>query len=638
MRFLSPGLGRSLGMALITVAVLFSRMPGANAAPPVTVRLRAVGSTSVAQGYPLQFKASASNSSPSTVTVKVLFQLIPPAQAAPVDFTGWSVSVPPSSSVSTQVEVTPGQWFAAAGAYAVQGFVKGIPATGQLAFDVTAPTLPVPTFQDVTAAAGLHTFMGNSQCGQYAAGAAWADVDGNGYPDLYVPSMDDPAQLWMNDGAGHFTDEATARGVDDGGSAGVGAVFADYDNDGYPDLYVVNDGSLPGRGANRLYRNDGTGNFTDVAVAAGVSDGHAAVSASWGDYDNDGYLDLYVTSNSPCAPPLMYESDRLYHNEGDGTFTDQTALLPASATMGAGYQAAWFDYDGDGDQDLYLANDHWGPAPDVNHLWRNDGPGPGGTWLFTDVSALSGTDYDINSMGIGLGDFNRDLRLDMAISNIHGNVIASNNGDGTFTDVASFVRASRPDQSYGRRSVTWGLSFADFNLDGWEDLYAAAGEIQDAPTQPSEVFTNDGVDGRFLDLSALSGADDTGSSRGIAYADYDRDGLMDVYVVRMSGTPILYRNETSAPGYHWLEVDLTGTSSNRDGCGARLTLTAAGAQMMRELFCGSTGLSSGSETIAHFGLGSAIQAAKIVIEWPSGIRQVLRNVGADQLIQVVEGA
>jgi enediyne biosynthesis protein E4 len=631
-------LRRSVGIAILAVAVLGTGVPWASAAA-ITVRLRAVGSTSVAQGYPLQFKASVTNSSGSSVTVNVVFQLIPPARASSaIDFQGWSVSVPPSSSVSTQAEVTPGQWFASLGTYGVQAFVKGVPATGQLAFDVTAPTLPVPIFQDVTDVSGLHTTVGNSRCGQYAAGAAWADVDGNGYPDLYVPNMEEPAQLWIDDGNGHFTDEAVARGVDNGGASGVGAVFADYDNDDYPDLYVVNDGSLPGRGPNRLYHNDGTGHFTDVATAAGVSDGHAAVSASWGDYDNDGFLDLYVTSNSPCAPPFMYEPDRLYHNEGDGTFTDQTALLPESATMGAGYQAAWFDYNGDGRQDLYLANDDWGPSPDENHLWRNDGPGPGGTWLFTDVSVSSGTDYDINSMGIGIGDFNRDLKLDMAISNIGANVLAMNNGDGTFTDVAAFARVARPTQSFGNESSTWGLTFVDLNLDGWEDLFVAGGWFDDRPGQPSEVFTNDGVDGKFLDLSALSGADEQGSYRGVALADYDRDGLMDIYVVRMSGSPILFRNVTSAPGYHWLEVDLTGTLSNRDGCGTRLILTAGGGRMMRELFCGSTGLSSGSETVVHFGLGSATQAAKIVIEWPSGIRQVLRNVGADELIKVVESA
>src|SRR5207247_11319471 len=160
--------------------------------------------------------------------------------------------------------------------------------------------------------------------------------------------------------------------------------------------------------------NDGTGHFVDVADQAGVAGTTHDVSASWGDYDDDGYLDLYVVSNSPCLPPTFYEQDHLFHNEGDGTFTDQTSLLPASSTFGAGYQAAWFDYDGDGDQDLYLANDKWGPSPDANHLWRNDGGS------FTDVSIQSYAGYLINSMGIGIGDVDGDLDLDLAVANIGG--------------------------------------------------------------------------------------------------------------------------------------------------------------------------------------------------------------------------
>src|SRR5207249_489946 len=211
------------------------------------------------------------------------------------------------------------------------------------------------------------------------------------------------------------------------------------------DLYVANDGP------NRLYQNDGTGHFSDVAESAGVVSLTDDVSATWGDYDNDGYLDLYVVSNSPCLPPLFYEQDHLFHNEGDGTFTE----------------------------------------------------------------------------------------------------------------LASTAGVERPFQRADLHSITWGLAFADLNLDGWEDLLVAAGALTDRQNQPNEVFTAAGG-GTFLDLSALSGADDPGSGRGVAIADYDRDGRLDAYVVSRLGSPILYRNATSTPG-HWLEVDLTGTKSNRDG-------------------------------------------------------------------------
>ena len=597
----------------------------------VGIKLRPIGTTSVGQGSPFRFRATLRNPDPTSTKVNVTFQLVHVnGGGGAVDAIAWHPIVPGQGSTSASFAPVSSQWFAELGSFAVHALINGQDATAPLAFVVGAPTVAVPSFEDVTAQAGLDTTIGQTMCGAWAAGAAWADVDGDGDLDLYLPRGADPAQLWINDGAGHFAEEGAARGVDDLGAFGLGAVFADYDNDGDKDLYVSNDGP------NRLYQNDGTGHFSDVAEAAGVLSTTDDVSAAWGDYDNDGYLDLYVVSNSPCLPPLFYEQDHLFHNEGDGTFTDQTSLLPAASTFGAGFQAAWLDYDGDGDQDLYLANDRWGPAPDANHLWRNEGRGLGGTWLFTDVSADSQAGYFINSMGIAVGDFDRDLRLDFAISNVEGNLLARNEGDGSFTEVASSARVERKFQRAGLHTITWGLVFADLNLDGWEDLLVAAGALDDSPNQPNEVFTADG-DGTFLDLSALSGADDPGSGRGVAIADYDRDGRLDVYVVNRLGSPILYRNVT-ATSSHWLEVDLAGTRSNRDGCGARLLLTAGASRQLREVFCGSVGLSSGSDTVAHFGLGSADRVDRLVIEWPSGLRQVLRNLAADRLTPVIEPA
>jgi hypothetical protein len=332
----------------------------------------------------------------------------------------------------------------------------------------------------------------------------------------------------------------------------------------------------------------------------------------------------------------MYQTDHLYHNDGDGTFTEVTSFLPGADGAGAGYQAAWFDENGDGRPDLYLANDRWGgPDPDPNRMWRNDGPGPSGTWLFTDVSEESGTGWSMNSMGIAVGDPNRDLNVDFAVSNIKGNVLAIGDGAGHFRNMASRDGAARAHQNAGTRAVTWGLTFADLNLDGWEDLFVAAGEILDFPVQPNEVFTNAG-DGTFLDFSALSGANDPFSGRGIAVADYDHDGLLDVYVVNRNGQPILYHNVTPATG-HWLELHLTGTVSNRDACGARLLITAGGTQQLRVVMCG-TALSSGADPTVHVGLGDATTASRVDITWPSGRHQVLRNVAGDQYLAVVEPA
>src|SRR5439155_14835200 len=298
--------------------------------------------------------------------------------------------------------------------------------------------------------------------GRFGTGAAWGDANGDGRLDLYVPDERGPAQLWIQDSPGHFRDEAASRGVDNRGRVGMGAEFVDYDSDGDSDLYVVNDG------INRLYQNDGTGHFTDVAAQAGVADPGAGPSAAWGDYDNDGSLDLYVVNYADCTSHA--QPDKLFHNEGDGTFTDQTSLLgPPDATTGEGFQAAGFDFDGDGDQDLYLANDKLPKGMPGNRMWRNDGAGGGGEWTFTDISELSGTNWIMAAIGIGIADFDHDLDLDFAVSNIEGNVLARNNRDGTFTDVARSARVDRPFQFAGRHSITWGLSFYDVNLDGWED-------------------------------------------------------------------------------------------------------------------------------------------------------------------------
>ncbi|HYT30392.1 MAG TPA: CRTAC1 family protein, partial [Actinomycetota bacterium] len=370
------------------------------------------------------------------------------------------------------------------------------------------------------------------------------------------------------------------------------------------------------------------------------ADAGVGPSAAWGDYDNDGYLDLYVVNHAVCthgSRGSMSEPDVLYHNDGDGTFTDVTDQLPPlGSTDGAGFQAAWVDYNGDGRQDLYLANDSYYSPSDRNHLWRNDGPGLGGTWRFTDVSALSGADYSINSMGIGIADVDRDLDLDMAISNKQGNVLARNNGDGTFTDVAGPAGVQRPLQNADQNAITWGLAFGDLNLDGWEDLYVASGPILAGNAQPNELFVNTGHGGVFADLSAPSQALVPGISRGLAFADYDRDGRIDVYVVRLGGSPVLLHNITDTSGLHWLEVQTVGTVSNRQGCGARLVLTVGKVRLLREVFCGSTSLSSGSDPTAHFGLGGHAGPLSLTVDWPSGARSVVSGLSADRLVQVIE--
>jgi hypothetical protein len=639
------------GIAVVALAAVAPASPAPGAQTPV-IKLVGRAGHSAPQGLPFAFRATVTNPGPITVSANIFFELVAPApDRRSVPFLGKILVIPPSTTVRVDGTVTSSQWFSERGSFRIKPLANLVEASGNrakgtiagdpLTFDVVASPVIVPTFQDRTKTAGLSTTVPDGTCAHWTNGAAWADVNGDGYLDLAVTRGGQPVQLFINNGHGHFQDEAAARGIDNGGLLAQGAVFADYNNDGSPDLYLLNDG------ANRLYRNDGTGHFTDVAPLAGVTDADSiGTSASWGDYDNDGFLDLYVTNHSRCLGDsarhsLQYLPDKLYHNNGDGTFTDVTALLGDGATNGAGFEAAWFDYNGDGRPDLYLANDYLGQSPDANHLWRNDGASAGGEWHFSDVSSSSGTGYAMNTMGIAVGDYNRDLKLDLALSNIKASRLLRNNGDGTFTDVAGPAGMSRPDQRLDQKSVTWGAVFSDLDNDGWEDLYFAAGFLEAYPDdvigpQHNELFVNAG-NGKFLDLSAPSLADDVGQSRGVALADFDRDGRVDVYVVNQAGSPRLYRNVTPIGNRHWLEVDTIGTVSNRDGCGARLILTAGGVSMLREVFCGSTSVSSGSDSTVHFGLGPATRVAQLVIEWPSGTRQVLRNLEADRLLKVTEG-
>jgi hypothetical protein len=639
---------RATGVTVLVGAAIIaaSLPPPSAAAEGLRARLTA-RRIEVRLGDRFAFTVGLTNTSSEAKTVEVVFSLKKLGTSLPaVQFTRWLSVVAGRGSSETRLSVATAQYFGGMGRYRVALLSDDV-ARKRIDFEVTRPTRLVPRFEDVsgpTNLAGDHRAPAERISCNWAAGAAWGDIEGDGDLDLYLPHHTGPAQLWVNEG-GTFVEQGAQRGVDNGGITGLGAVFVDYDNDGDQDLYVTNDGP------NRLYRNDGTGHFLDLASIAGVADDRAATSAAWADYDNDGFLDLYVVNYGRCGgtdieKALQYHGDVLYHNEGNGTFTDRTALLgPPQATMGAGFQAAWFDHDHDGDQDLYLANDYLGPSPRPNVMWRNDGPDGAGGWRFTDVSQASQTGISINAMGIGISDYDRDRDLDLALSNIRDNVLFRNNGNGTFTDVAGPAGVARPHQNVTDRSVTWGLAFADLTLDGWEDLYVAAGSLgyeSHIRPQPNAVFVNRGG-GRFLDLSVPSGAAYPDMNRGAAFADYDRDGRMDVFLVSHVGPVRLLRNVTPRKfkdrRFHWLEVDTVGTKSNRDGCGARVEARLRrGPTLVREVLCGSTSLASGSDPTVHFGLGTWKGVRTLRIEWPSGAVQVLSGVRGDRLIQVTEPA
>lgn len=472
------------------------------------------------------------------------------------------------------------------------------------------------------------TALGDGRTAQHAAacagnvaGAAWADVDGDSHLDLYLPEPSGPGQLWLGRAGGRFVRGSLAR-------AGIPAVaanaasFADVDNDGRPDLYLV------ARGRDRLLRNDGHGRFADITARSGTDDPGPGTSAAWADVDRDGLLDLYVTDGDNCGRPRL-TPDRLYRNEGGGRFTDMTAVLErgGASTDGVGLHAAWLDIDRDGDQDLYLANDDLGFR--ANELWRND-TRMHGRWRFTPVARRTGADVALSSMGIGAGDLNGDGRQDLVISDMGRPplVLLARRG--------GFARRRLPDAGGGVGPITWGTAVADVNDDGALDVLAAAGALGlDRDHQPDLLYLGDGH-GRFRSSASVSGLGDPGRGRGAAVADIDRDGNLDVLITRLGQPPLLYRNRGPLDHRraHWLELDLTGTRSPRDACGTRVIVTTSRRVSMTVLACGSDG-SATLRHVVHLGLGSATRAT-VALQWPSGRRQTLTSVGADRVLAVVE--
>ncbi len=629
---------RAARLAIAAVLALVVAPQGASA-DGLTVDLTPMAGTAVNQGDTFLFRAVVRNGGAEAVDDAVSFELAADGRRT-VPFMRKLIVVPGNSSLTIDGAVVPTQWFDGRGPVTLTARRAGALVGQPLQIRLRKARVAVPRFADVTAKAGLMTYVPPTGCVGFTAGAAWLDVDHDGRLDLFLARLGSPPALFMGRPGGTFADESLARGVPADLGAVVGASAADYDNDGWTDLYVV----VNGQG--RLLRND-EGRLRDVTAPAGIIGDGPGTSASWGDYDDDGLVDLYVTQHVRCnygrpGTGFTYHPDQLWHNEGNGTFTDRTALLGANATLGAGYQTAWFDYDRDGRPDLYLGNDYLGPKPDRNHLWHNEGPDGAGGWRFTDVSVASRTSLVMNTMGIGIGDYDRDGRMDLALSNWSSTRLLHNLGNGTFAEVGKAAGVARPFQQASRRSITWGIDFADLNLDGWEDLYVAAGFLtgfygSDDTPQANGVFVN-ARHGRFLDLSALSGADDRGQSRGAALADYDRDGRIDVLLVDVAGAPHLFRNVTPRGGRHWLEVRTVGTASNRGGCGARLKLTSASGRQTREVICGSTSISSSRDATVHFGLGRERTARRLTIIWPSGRTQTLDRIAGDRSIVVTEPA
>ncbi len=511
-----------------------------------------------------------------------------------------------------------------------------------------------PIFRDVSAEAGItaaHRGIwddSEARQGYLAIGQAWGDYDRDGWLDLFVTGNLEPNVLYRNNGDGSFSISEHSEQLSLPAVPSGGATWADYDNDGWLDLYIVNFGT------NRLFRNDGGRGFVDVTLRAGVGDTGKGTSAAWGDYDGDGWLDLYVT-NWSCFPecdPVDFtaQQDRLYRNFGDGSFTDVSASLDYRMTLGAGFAPAFFDYDGDGDSDLYIVNDKLQNAIG-NVLWRNDGAGCG-HWCWTNVSAESGADLRINGMGLHASDYDNDGDFDLYITDmVYQMHLLMNDGAGGFRNRARSAGSAinmGPDNGVG-----WGATFFDYDNDGWQDLYVAATNYHQTFPELVVSFMNPRADSLFRndrhrgfhDVSAGSGIDVDLATLGVAYADYDRDGDLDLVTGNWNSGYRLYQNQGS--GKNWLSLELSGGEPaaaleagaarvNRDAVGATARLsTADGMTQLQTVTIGS-GLGGNNQLALHFGLGGAA-AADVQIVWTNGRECRFTALPANQHLRLVYG-
>ena len=519
---------------------------------------------------------------------------------------------------------------------------------------------------DVTSQSGIH-FSHNS--GAYGgkflpetmgSGCAFLDYDGDGWQDvLLINGMDWPAhrrtratmRLYHNNRNGTFTDVTNRAGLDIE-MYGMGVAVADYNNDGFPDIFVTCVGQ------NRLFKNTGRGSFLDVTRESGLAGREGfSTSALWFDFDRDGFLDLFVCNYVKWSPaqdvfcsldgkhksyctPEAYRGETcwLFRNRGNGTFEDATATSEIFDTSSKSLGVAMLDYDEDGWPDLIVAND-----TQPNKLYRNQRNG-----TFKDVAVEAGVAFSNDGkaragMGVAVGDFNRSGRPGIAITNFDDEMIGlyRSLGKGLYEDVAVQSGVGLP----SKNTLGFGCVFADMNLDGALDLVVANGHIDETVrnirgnvgyAQPPQLFLNDGA-GKFRDIASEVGDAFARPKvgRGLCYGDFDRDGDLDLLMTTNNGPAYLFRNDQLSHN-RAIRFRLTGVKSNRDAIGARVQIFYGESNQSRLVKSGSSYLSQ-SELPVTFGLGQADSVDRVVLNWPSGRTEEYKNVASGKLYQCVEG-
>lgn len=530
-------------------------------------------------------------------------------------------------------------------------------------------------FRDLAKTAGLSFQYDTGAAGKFyyieetGAGCAFVDFNRDGFLDVVLVQSGGPfprktgsgterthPALFKNKGDGTFANITRGSGLDNDLGYGQGIAVGDYDNDGFDDLYIT------GYGGNTLLRNEnGSGQFRDVTKIAGVGDTETgaryATSSAFGDFDNDGFLDLYVCHYSPWTPennvvcktakgaddyctPDALDTDvhRLYRNTGKGTFVDVTQKSGIGKKKGHGLGVVWLDYDDDGDSDIFVSNDL-----NPQFLWRNNGNS-----TFTEVAEETGTAFDrdaghLAGMGIGVGDYNNSGRESLFVTNFHDqpNTLFRNMGGGLFEDASMEANVALPHMKF----VAFGCDFLDYDADGWKDLIVANGHVVMSVAETTEgvtykerkqLFRNNGT-GRFVEVLAGQGDLEIPTvSRGLATGDYDNDGRVDFLVMNQHDPAQLFHNENKSAN-RWISFKTVGTKSNRNGYGAKITVRAGTKRYFGEVRGSSSYLSSG-DSRAYFGLGEGVENVdSVTVKWPSGTVDKIAALPANASYILTEG-
>jgi hypothetical protein len=456
-------------------------------------------------------------------------------------------------------------------------------------------TLANAQFAEKAIARGVDYFVA---AGSQGRGVCWVDLDNDGDVDLIaVGASSGQIGVWENDGTGNFTSRAATAGLGSIVPAGCasGVCAADYDGDGDLDIFIVTGGGVFNT-PDRLYRNNGNWTFTAVSTVAHVANIGSGMHASWADFDNDGDLDLYVCNYDVST------ADALYRNNGDGTFTDVSTAYGLNE-HNLTFQSCWFDYDNDGDVDLYLSNDRGAACPTCgNKLFRNEGPGV----PFTDVTVSAGANIRMNSMGTAIGDFDGNGSIDVYSTNtVEGNKLLLNQGNGTF------VESSLPTATVSY-AVGWGALFFDYDNNTCSELYVCNMDS----TAPDRFYVHNGT-WPCVDQSQGLGLGDTGVSFCAAYADIDGDGDLDMILSDYNAPLQLYINN-EATGNAWSMFRVVGLAKNLWGVGARVRVTTGTVSQVRDVMAGSDAFKSQNDLRVHFGLAQAEVMDQVLVTWPGG--------------------